>query len=92
MRYKHFSIEERERIQEMLWQKYSVRETARELGRTPSPVSREIKRNLPPEYYVYTPRLAHERACKKRKSRGREERLKNELIRTYAKIKLKAGC
>lgn len=89
MRYKHFSIEEREKIQLMLWQKRPIRGMARATGRSPSSVSREIKRNLPPQHYLYTPRLAHERALKKRRSRGREERLKNDLVRRYVKEKLK---
>ena len=32
MKYKHFSIEEREKIQEMLWQKKSIRDIAIILG------------------------------------------------------------
>ncbi len=91
MRYKHFTVDEREKIQEMLWEKESVRAIARILGRTPSSVSREIKRNKPPQQNRYTPRVAHERAVKKRSSRGREERLKNEKVREYVVQKLKLG-
>jgi IS30 family transposase len=58
MSYKHFLIEEREKIQEMLWQKSSIRTIATALGRNPSSVSREIKRNPPPIHLRYTPRLA----------------------------------
>jgi len=35
MKFKHFSIEEREKIQELLWQKSSVRDIARVLDRSP---------------------------------------------------------
>jgi len=38
---------------------------------------------------MYTPRLAHQRALKKRSSRGREERLKNDRIRRYVTTHLK---
>jgi IS30 family transposase len=83
MQYKHLTIEEREIIQTMHWEKQGVRAIARTLGRPPSCVSRELKRNFPAEHKVYTPRLAHERALAKRTSRGRKNRLKNETIRQY---------
>lgn len=83
MKYQHLSIEERELIQLGLWEKRSVRIIAKELGRSPASISREIKRNLPPEIHRYTPRKAQERAIANRSHRGRKERLKNELIRNY---------
>lgn len=52
-------------------------------------MSREIHRNKPPERNLYTPRVAHERALKHRKRRGREERLKNSAIRGYVITHLK---
>ena len=64
---------------------------AAELGRSPASVSREIGRNLPPERFHYAPRLAHERALENRKRRGREERLKSDLLRTYVVSHLKLG-
>lgn len=100
MRYTHFSIEEREVIQKGLWEKRSIRDIARELKRPHSSVLREIQRNKPLERNRYAPRLAHERALLKRKSRGRHERLKNGRVRTYVIGELKrrrspeqiAGC
>lgn len=89
MIYKHLSVEERELIQLRLWEKKSIRAIARELGRPPSSISREINRNLPAIHYRYTPRLAQERALIKRKSRGRQNRLKNERIRDYVISHLK---
>lgn len=91
MKYQHFTIEEREKIQELLWQKTSIRTIARALGRNPSSVSREIKRNNPPELNRYTPRVAHERALTYRKRRGREKRLKNGKLREYVASHLKIG-
>lgn len=89
MQYHHLTIEEREKIQEGLWQKKSVREIARELGRPHSSISREIQKNLPKERRVYAPRVAHEHALLKRKSRGRKDRLKNDTVRTYVITHLK---
>lgn len=89
MIYKHFSVEERESVQQGLWEKKSYRAIARELGRSPASVSREIRRNLPPQHFLYTPRLAHERALCQRKSRGRKDRLKNSFIRDYVTTHLK---
>ncbi|MDP3965197.1 MAG: IS30 family transposase [bacterium] len=89
MKYRHFSVEEREAIQRGLWNKRSVRGIARELGRSPTSVLREIRRNLSPERFLYTPRLAHARAMRKRLCRGRKDRLKNSLIRDYVATHLK---
>lgn len=47
MKYKHLSINEREKIQSMLWEKRSIRDIAKELDRSPSSISREINKNIP---------------------------------------------
>lgn len=75
----------------MLWEKWSIRSIAQNLGRSHSSVVREINKNLPKEHRRYTPRLAHERALKQRKSRGRTERLKNGTVRQYVVNGLKSG-
>lgn len=89
MQYSHISIEEREKIQLMIWKKQSVREIARSLKRSHSSIVRELKRNSPKVKKRYTPRKAHERALEKRKSRGRKDRLKNETVRQYVVDHLK---
>lgn len=91
MKYQHFSIEERESLQYMWWERKSIRSMSKALNRSPSSVSRELKRNFPPEHKVYTSRLANERALNKRKSRGRHDRLKNGAIRTFIIDHLKEG-
>ena len=91
MKYKQITIEERETIQIMLWRKESIRTMAKALKRSPSSISREIKRNKPPMRNGYTPRLAHEKAIKNRSCRGREIRLKNEQVRDYVVKHLKLG-
>lgn len=85
------TIEEREALQLGLWQKKSIRAIAKELGRSPSSISREIKKNNPPQRNVYTPRLAHKRAISSRSNRGRKQRLKNESVRSYVIKHLKLG-
>lgn len=90
MKYKHLTIEEREKIQSMMWEKRSIREIAKVIGRSPSSISREITRNIPLKR-SYRPRLADERALEKRKSRGRKLRLKNQFIRRYVILYLKDG-
>lgn len=64
---------------------------ARVLNRSPSSVSRELKRNFPQCRQLYVSRIAHERALMKRKSRGRHDRLKNEAVRLYVISHLKEG-
>ncbi len=91
MKYQHFSIEEREQIQLMWWERKSIRSIAKAVNRSPSSVSRELKRNFPDCRNTYTPRVAQERALTKRKSRGRHDRLKNEAIRVYVVDHLKEG-
>lgn len=83
MTYQHLRVEEREEVQRGLWRKESIRSIAERLGRSHSSVVREIRRNKPLLFNRYTPRLAHERALKQRKSRGRVERLKSDHVRAY---------
>jgi IS30 family transposase len=91
MKFKQISIQEREKIQEMLWQNVSVRSIAATIDRSPSSVSREIRRSKPPFRNRYTPRVAHERAILKRSSRGRKLRLKSGFVRRYVVAGLKFG-
>jgi len=44
-KYERLGIQERESISRGLEQKKAIREIAREIGRSPSTVTREIKRN-----------------------------------------------
>lgn len=75
----------------MIWEGRSTRYIAQSLGRSPSSVSREIRRHNPVVPKLYTPRRAHERALQRRKRRGRTDRLKNHSIRTYVVAHLKLG-
>lgn len=91
MQYNHLSIEEREKIQELLWQRKTIRYIAIELGRSPSSISREIKKNNPQQKKRYTPRLAQERAVTKRSCRGAPKLDKNPVLREYVTKHLKLG-
>jgi len=91
MAYNHLSIEEREEIQELLWQKKSIRHIAVVLGRSPSSVSREIKKNNPPLRNKYTPRLAHQRAVTKRSIRGVPKLEQDTEMYQYVVYHLKLG-
>ena len=89
--YEQLTIEEREKIQKGLWDKRSIRSIAHELGRSPSSISRELKRNATPTHQLrYTPRLAQERAKTIIKQRGARPRLKDIRIKRYVIAKLKA--
>ena len=89
MKYKHLNILERERIQEFLWQRVSIRKIAAKLGRSHSSILREVNRYNRGYKHLYRPRLAEERALLKKKERGRKDRLKNETIRAYVVAHLK---
>ncbi len=86
--YQQLTIEERETIQSGLWEGISLRTIARNLGRTPSTVSRELKRNTGKDRRRYFPRLAHERARNRIRTRGARTRLKHPFIRKYVVQKL----
>ena len=67
----------------------SLREIGRQLNRSHTTISREIKNNSSEQRRRYTPRLAHERCHTMRVQRGKRPRLKNQVIRDYVEEKLK---
>ena len=64
MRYKHFTKDERNELYVLLKKGYSIREIASVLKRSPSSVSREIKRNTTKNEYC--PRRATNNAYHRR--------------------------
>jgi len=60
------TLEERYAIMAMKKQRYSIRAIARELRRSPSTISRELRRNVRPTGY-YTPDVAHSYAVARRR-------------------------
>ena len=90
-RYRHISLEERDRIAEMKSLGHTVTDRAVALGRSKSTLSRELRRNATPAYKVYLPHRAHERAVMRKQEAGSRPRPKNEQIVTYVRSKLSAG-
>jgi len=89
--YKHLSQEERELIAAKLSEGSSVGDIAKAIGRNKSTISRELKRNSPPERRRYVPCRAHTRACERKTKANQHERLKNDFIRQYVKDGLAQG-
>jgi IS30 family transposase len=89
--YKHLSQEERELIAARLSEGSSVGDIAKAVGRNKSTISRELKRNSPPERRRYVPCRAHNRACERKTKANQHERLKNDFIRQYVKDGLAQG-
>lgn len=85
----HLSLQERELIHNMVWDKLSIREIARRLGRNPSTISREINRNTPPLVKRYTPHVAQEKYEYRKQTVRQRPRLKDPKIIVYLKEKLK---
>ncbi|MCX4902443.1 IS30 family transposase [Streptomyces sp. NBC_00892] len=59
---RHLTVEERLFIADQVWAKVSVRRIAAALGRSPSTISREIRRNRHPTNGQYRPHAAQARA------------------------------
>src|SRR6185369_28851 len=89
--YKHLSQEERELIAVQLSEGSSLGDIAKAVGRDRSTISRELKRNSPPERRRYVPCRAHARACERKTKANQHERLKNDFIRQYVKDGLARG-
>lgn len=78
--YKHLTIEERESLYLRKNQGKSIRAIARELGRSPSTISRELRRNKT-SHRPYSPSAAQRRYEKSKKCCGRKAILSNEAKR-----------
>ncbi len=69
--YKHLTIEEREKLYLMRGQGKSLREIARETGRSASTLSRELSRNKG-SHRPYSPSAAQRRYVKQKRNCGRK--------------------
>ena len=87
-RYQHLGLEEREVIDTMRRDGRSIREMGRVLGRSPSTISRELRRNRSPVHHFYIDHRAQVRADKRRSKASRRMRLKSDEIREYVASKL----
>jgi IS30 family transposase len=86
--YRHLSLTERDRITELKSEGVGLRKMAKELGRSPGTLSRELKRNATSAYKVYLSHRAHDRAVKRKQEAGVRPRLKDERIVSYVRARL----
>ena len=89
--YIHLSIFERDKITIMLSEKKTLGEIGKELGRSKSTISRELKRNSSAEYKLYLSHRAHARSVLRRGEASSRPRLKDKRIMSYVHNKLKEG-
>jgi len=89
--YIHLSIFERDKITVMLSEKKSLGEIGKELGRSKSTISRELKRNSSPEYKLYLSHRAHARSVLRREAASSRPRLKDNHVKLYVHDKLNEG-
>lgn len=87
--YTQLSLDEREKLHYMIWDKLPIREMARRLNRDPSTISREVKRNTPESRRVYMSHLAQERYETRKRIVRVRPRLKNKKIVDYVELHLK---
>jgi IS30 family transposase len=90
--YKHLSVEERDHLAVLKGKGCGVRDIARVLKRSPSSISRELKRNAPPiNTGYYLAHRAHQRYVVRNQQRACRFRLKTKRIRSYVSRQLKRG-
>jgi IS30 family transposase len=90
--YKHLTLEDRIRIEVLLFLNKTQAEIAAAVGCSQSTVSRELKRNQPPKNKVkYKGEKAHQRSEERKQNAAKKERLKNPFIREYVHDKIKNG-
>jgi len=89
MSYRHIDLDERYVIHKTITSGKSLRACASLLGRSPSSISRELKRNT--EKYWYRPKDAEDKSKIRRKESKQRKLDKNEDLRDFVLKKLKEG-
>jgi transposase, IS30 family len=90
--YKHLTMIERDRITELLlYERKTISEIAKVLGRHKSTISLELQRNSSPVRELYLSRRAQFRADQRRTEACCRPRLKNDPTRNYVQEKLIIG-
>ncbi|WP_372907107.1 IS30 family transposase [Saccharopolyspora indica] len=88
---RYLTEDERIQIADLMREKASLRAISRRLGRSPSTISREIRRNRHPGYGGYRPHAAHARALARRPrpkpSKIGQHRQLREVIQDLLKLK-----
>lgn len=85
---RYLSLLERQRIAALHRQGLTVRAIAQRLGRSPSTVSRELRRNTLPHDVEYDGDLAHARARERRRRPRRSRLLEDATLRAEVQAKL----
>ncbi|MGH3735626.1 MAG: IS30 family transposase [Micromonosporaceae bacterium] len=86
---RYLSEEERVRVADLRRAGHTVRAIAGELGRSPSTISRELRRNAEPDSGRYRPFAAQRRAVDRRARPGRGKLINDEVLREFVAERLK---
>jgi transposase, IS30 family len=86
--YHQLSKGERKQIYYFMQQGYGIRAMGNKLDRSPSTISREIRRNKHSPIHLYYPVMAHSLATKRRKNRPYDPKFSREIIR-WIELKLR---
>jgi IS30 family transposase len=90
--YRHLNSNERDHLAVLKSKGKSLREIAKILKRSPSTLSRELKRNAPPVYTgYYLAHKAQERADRRNQESHQRQRLKRDVIRHYVEKRIRLG-
>ena len=88
-KYRHLTLQERERVAVWKSRGLSLRDIAKKLGRHPSSLCREVNRNR--SLHGYWPHKAHQRAAQREQTHHKRIRLKSQAIRSEAERMLTQG-
>jgi len=89
MPYSHLRLDERKAIKKMMIEKKSIRQIGAMLGRNPSTISRELRRNSGEHWY--RPVDAHQIFLERRKSSKASKIEKNQELKNYILKRLESG-
>lgn len=90
--YRHLSVEERETLSLGLAQGHSLRTMALVLGRAPSTVSREVRRNASRDHPSYRASTAQPQATARARQPRRPRKLADPCLWAYVRAQLTQGC
>ncbi len=86
---RYLSEDERVRVADLRGAGYGVRAIAKELGRSPSTISRELRRNAEPDGGGYRPFAAQRLAAGRRPRPGRGKLVNDEVLASFVAERLK---
>jgi IS30 family transposase len=80
---RYLSEDERVAVADLRRQRHSIRAIAAEIGRSPSTISRELRRNRDPERGQYRPFVAQKLAVDRRARPGRGKIVNDDVLREF---------